>query len=151
MNETKNLSDAQTLTALDKLEIMELAARFEAALDMEDEEKFVATFTEDGKIVAFGQTSAGRQGQRDAMWQMLNAFARNRRHCTTNAIIEGDGQNAVMNSYLIVFNRADLGRTGSAAVRDTVVKSDGKWLLHSREIDVDPSFQLYLQAQEEKK
>lgn len=133
------------LTALDKLEIMELAARFEVALDKENAENFVGVFTDEGKIIAFGSVSEGPEQLREAMYQMLNAFARDRRHCTTNAIIEGDGREAVMNSYLIVFNRSDLGRTGSAAVKDTAVKLNGKWLLKSREIDVDPSFQLFLQ------
>ena len=138
-------SRAEPLSALDKLEIMELAARFETALDAENEKDFLGTFTEDGELIAFGAASKGRSGQRDIFYQMLNTFARGKRHCSMNQIIEGDSRQAVMNSYLVVFNRDDLERGGSAAIKDTAVKVGGKWLLKSREINVDPSFQKLLQ------
>ena len=133
-------SAAEPLSALDKLEIMELAARFETALDAEGEKSFLATFTEDGELIAFGATSKGRSGQRDGFYQMLNNFARGKRHCSINQIVKDDSRQAVMNSYLVVFNRDDLERGGSAVVKDTTVKVGGKWLLKSREINVDPSF-----------
>lgn len=139
--DSKTAAQAEPLTALDKLEIMELAARFETALDAENEKDFLATFTEDGELIAFGAASKGRSGQRDSFYQMLNTFARGKRHCSMNQIIEGDSRQAVMKSYLVVFNRDDLQRGGSAAIKDTAVKVNGKWLLKSREINVDPSFQ----------
>ena len=137
----KPAAKAGALTALDKLEIMELAARFETSLDAENEKDFLATFTEDGELIVFGAASKGRKGQRDIFYQMLNTFARGKRHCSMNQIIEGNNQEAVMKSYLVVFNRDDLERGGSAAIKDTAVKVGGKWLLKSREINVDPSFQ----------
>ena len=59
---SKTAAKAEALTALDKLEIMELAARFETALDAEDEKDFLATFIEDGELIAFGAASKGRKG-----------------------------------------------------------------------------------------
>jgi hypothetical protein len=79
---------------------------------------------------------------RYGFYAMLDAFARGRRHCTTNAIIRADGNEAVMESYLLVFNRQDLHRIGSAFVVDRARKVEGRWYLISREIDVDPSFPL---------
>lgn len=59
-----------------------------------------------------------------------------------NQVIKGNASEAVMNSYLIVFNRNDLERTGSATVKVTAVKINGTWFLKSREINVDPGFEM---------
>ena len=69
---------------------------------------------------------------------MLNTFARGERHCSMNQIIEGDGQKATMTSYLVVYNRNDLQRGGSALVTDVAECKNGKWLLASRKIEIDP-------------
>jgi uncharacterized protein (TIGR02246 family) len=136
------LAEGDALTASDKLDIMELAARFEMALDREDVESFLAVYRDDGVLEGFGAPARGKADLRVAFAAMLNTFARNRRHCSTNAVITGNSQRAVMVSYLTVFNRNDLGRKGSALVTDTAVKENGRWLLAGRRIEVDPSFQL---------
>lgn len=137
------------LTASDKLEIMELAARFEMALDKEEVENYLAIFVEDGTVQGFWGTATGKEQLRQGFFAMLDTFARGRRHCTTNAVIRGDGSEAVMESYLLVFNRDDLHRIGSAAVTDRARKIAGQWYLASRQIDVDPSFPLLAQFQAE--
>lgn len=137
------------LTAADKLEIMELAARFEMALDQEEVEKYLEIFVEDGIVQGFWGTAIGKEQLRQGFYAMLDTFARGRRHCTTNAIIRGDGSEAVMESYLLVFNRQDLNRIGSAFVTDRARKIEGQWYLASRQIDVDPSFPLLAQFQAE--
>jgi SnoaL-like domain len=135
------------LTASDKLEIMELAARFEMALDKEEVENYLAIFVKDGSVQVFWGTAIGKEQLRQGFYAMLDTFARSRRHCTTNAIIQGDGSEAVMESYLLVFNREDLHRIGSAFVSDRARKIEGQWYLASRQIDVDPSFPLLAQFQ----
>ncbi|WP_017297169.1 nuclear transport factor 2 family protein [Nodosilinea nodulosa] len=135
------------LTASDKLEVMELAARFEMALDKEDVENYLAIFAEDGSVQGFWGTAIGKEQLQQGFYAMLDTFARGRRHCTTNAIIRGDSSEAIMESYLLVFNREDLLRFGSAFVTDRAVKKDGKWYLASRQVDVDPSFPLLAQFQ----
>lgn len=130
------------LTASDKLEITELAARFEMALDKEEVENYLATFVEDGIVEGFWGIAKGKEQLRQGFYAMLDTFARGRRHCTMNPIIRGDGSEAVMESYLIVFNREDLHRMGSAFVTDRARKINGQWYLVSRQIDVDPSFPL---------
>lgn len=132
---------AHALTALDKLAIMELAARFETSLDNEDVQGYLATFTPDGVLEGVGPTARGPEALKSAFQNMLNTFARNRRHCSMNQIITGDDRQATMHSYLVVFDRNDLGRGGSAAVTDVAVKRAGKWYLASRKIDIDPSSQ----------
>lgn len=133
------------LTASDKLEIMELAARFEMALDKEEVEKYLSIFVEDGIVQDFWGVATGKEQLRQGFYAMLDTFARGKRHCTTNAIIQDDGAEAVMESYLLVFNRADLHRIGSAFVTDRARKIEGQWYLASRQIDVDPSFPLLAQ------
>jgi len=78
------------LTALDKLEIMELAARFEMSLDKEDVESYLATFAEDGALEGFWGVAKGKEELRQGFYMMLNAFARGKRHCSSNAIIQGN-------------------------------------------------------------
>jgi SnoaL-like domain len=75
------------LTASDKLEIMELAACFEMALDKEEVENYLAIFVEDGIVQGFWGTATGKEQLRQGFYAMLDTFARGRRHCTTNAII----------------------------------------------------------------
>lgn len=136
------------LTALDKLEIMELAARFEMALDKEDVEDYLATFAEDGALEGFWGIAKGKEELRQGFFAMLDTFARGKRHCSLNAIIQGTSFEATMKSYLIVFNRQDLHRGGSAFITDQVRKIDGKWYLVLRQIDVDPSLPLLQQSQQ---
>ena len=131
------------LTAMDKLSIMELAARFEMSLDREDVDGYLATFVPDGTGVlesSFGPPAKGNEALNKAFFGMLNAFARGQRHCSMNQIITGNDHEATMVSYLVVFNRNELERTGSALVTDKAVKIKGVWYLTSRKIDVDPSF-----------
>lgn len=135
------------LTALDKLEIMELAARFEMSLDKEDVESYLATFTEDGALEGFWGIAKGKEELRQGFYMMLDAFARGKRHCSSNAIIWGNASEAAMESYLTVVNRENLNRGGSAFVTDRVRKIDGKWYLVLRQIDVDPSLPLLNQSQ----
>jgi ketosteroid isomerase-like protein len=135
------------LTASDKLEIMELAACFEMALDKEEVENYLVLFIDDGVVQGFWGTATGKEQLQQGFYAMLDTFARGRRHCTTNAVIRGDDSEAVMESYLLVFNRQDLNRIGSAFVTDRARKVDGQWYLVSRQIDVDPSFPLLNQLQ----
>ena len=136
------------LTASDKLEIMELAARFEMSLDKEDVENYLATFAEDGALEGFWGIAKGKEELRQGFYVMLATFARGKRHCSSNAIIQGNSSEATMESYLTVVNREDLNRAGSAFVTDRVRKINGTWYLVLRQIDVDPSLPMLNQSQQ---
>ena len=136
------------LSALDKLEIMELAARFEMSLDKEDVENYLTTFAEDGAVQGFWGIAKGKEELRQGFYAMLDTFARGKRHCSSNAIIQGNADEATMESYLTVVNRDDLNRGGSALVKDQVRKIDGKWYLVLRQFEVDPSLPLLQQSQQ---
>ena len=128
------------LSALDKIAIMELAARFETALDREDVDAYLATFAPAGELDGFGVRARGTVQLRDAFFTMLANGARGRRHCSMNQIITGGADAARMVSYLVVFDRNDLFRAGSAIVTDDAIRRNGTWYLSRRKIDVDPSF-----------
>ncbi|MBW4469015.1 MAG: nuclear transport factor 2 family protein [Stenomitos rutilans HA7619-LM2] len=136
------------LTALDKLEIMELAARFEMSLDKEDVENYLATFAEEGALQGFWGIAKGKEELRQGFYAMLDTFARGKRHCSSNALIQGNSDEATMESYLTVVNREDLKRGGSAFVKDQVRKIDGQWYLVLRQIEVDPSLPLLQLSQQ---
>ena len=90
------------LSVTDRLEILDLAARYNHAVDSGDSEGVAALFIEDGALdaVATGEIRgrpaiAGYIASRPDGWQR-------RRHFNSSPIIEGDGDRATLALYLLV-------------------------------------------------
>lgn len=77
----------------DVLAIRELTARYNHAIDSGRAEEWAATFTEDG---VFEPSAGGRFEGREALAGFARAFAARFRvrHCTTDAVVEVDGNRA---------------------------------------------------------
>lgn len=125
------------LTALDRLDIIQLTATFDNAMDLEDVEKYLTTFIEDGELSGFWGSTAGKENLRAQFPELLDSFARGRRHLLTNHEIEGDGDTATMFCYLTVFNRDDNGMAGSGTFNDELVKINGRWFFKKRRLNAD--------------
>src|SRR5712671_5469689 len=80
------------LTAADELEIMELASRYNWAIDHRKPEDFADLFTDDGKFEAYGETRAAGRAQLIAYIQKAAAAGHKSRHWTCNHIIEGEAE-----------------------------------------------------------
>jgi hypothetical protein len=81
------------------LEILQLVARYNHALDLGDAETWADTFTADGSIEVPPGTFKGRA----ALVEFARGFQRQfagTRHWTTNVWIEGDGEAARLRCYL---------------------------------------------------
>ena len=125
----------------DRLEILDLAARYNHAVDSGDHEGVAALFTEDGAIESAavgtiaGRTAiAGYIGSRPDGW-------RRRRHFNANAIIEGvpgDADAARLGMSILVLSRREqveprlLGR-----YEDELRRVEGEWRFARRRIIVD--------------
>ncbi len=127
------------LEAKDILDIIQLTATFDNALDSENIEKYLTTFHEDGELSGFWGSTQGIDNLRIQFPQLLDSFARGRRHLLTNHEIEGDGDTATMYCYLTVFNRDTSTMAGSGTFDDELIKVNGKWLFKKRVLSADPN------------
>lgn len=121
----------------DHLAIRELAARYNRAFDYGNPEAWVECFTEDGTFnIGSKELAAGSEA--------LLAFAKKSipgmkvKHCTTDAIVEVNGDTGTHDAYLILM---DCGETISASncgrYLDDVVKQNGKWKFQKRVVEID--------------
>lgn len=125
--------------AADRIEIMELGAQFDNALDSENRQRFIAAFVPDGVLEGFWGQAKGPEQIGKAFDFMLSTFAKNRRHVVSNHEIEIYGDTAHMFSYLVVFDRATNSSIGTATFTDAVVKRNGHWLFQRRRLKADPN------------
>jgi uncharacterized protein (TIGR02246 family) len=122
------------LSVEDRLEILELAARYSHAFDYGDTDAFVETFTQDGVVTNGQETLSGAE--------QLRAFAAkhaqgslNGRHWTCNHVIDGDGESATHSSYLMIVRMNETPIIGATGIyRDSLKKVDGEWRFVRREI-----------------
>ena len=122
------------LSVEDRLEILELAARYSHAFDYGDTDAFVETFTQDGVVTNGQDTLSGAEE--------LRAFAAkhaqgslNGRHWTCNHVIDGDGESATHSSYLMIVRMNETPIIGATGIyRDSLKKVDGEWRFVRREI-----------------
>lgn len=122
------------LTIADRLDIQDLAARYNTAIDGGDAEAWTATFTSDGTFESGGRTHQGAEA--------LTAFATNfaermagARHWNNNMVIEGDGDQATLACYLMLMRGGQVVTT--ARYEDTLRREDGQWRFASRRVVPD--------------
>ena len=126
------------LSIEDKLEIQELAARYNHAVDSGDGAAYAATFTDDGVMAAGEMKLEGR----DALEQFAKGFGQSQnspRHVISNIVVEGDGDHATLRAYIQMFVM-DNGRQQIATAgkyNDDLIKKDGKWRFVRREFIAD--------------
>jgi ketosteroid isomerase-like protein len=111
------------LSADDKLAILDTIARYNIAADRHDIEATVNLYTDDGCIDGYFQARAGKAFRED-LQKIFEMHGKTfNRHVSTNHIIEGDGDGAVADSVLIVF-QGDPSKGEPVIVRGTVVIRD---------------------------
>jgi 3-phenylpropionate/cinnamic acid dioxygenase small subunit len=127
------------LTTADRLQIQEVLARYSHCVDRARWEAFPELFTSDcrldlSQLMGSYEGHAGIRKFSDTL-APLNVFMR---HLVTNIVIEGDGERAHVESYVVAV-------TGSAATPssttgfydDELVKQNGRWLIHRRRLALD--------------
>ena len=123
------------LDAADKLEILELAARYNHAIDFADGEAWAGTFTEDGVFNGGPQPVVGHAALAGFVGGFAQNFGGKGRHWTNNHVIDGDGDTATHTCYLNLLNGKDSVITGR--YHDKLQKVDGQWRFTERNVQPD--------------
>jgi ketosteroid isomerase-like protein len=128
------MADARTLTDRDRLDIMDVLARYAQCLDQGDLDGYVANFAPDG--VLFEQYH-GRDQIREYVGGLMERWKTApsvRLHFIGYPLVAGDGEQATAQTYLAWITTGDSASpvVGAARLFDTLVKLDGRWFLKSR-------------------
>jgi hypothetical protein len=121
----------------DQLAIRELTARYNYAIDEGRADEWVATFVPDG---TFESTALGKFTGAEALLNFATGYsaAFTGRHCTTDYVVEVDGDDARQRCYLILVNNASTPVVGVTAVYEDVLRrtADG-WRFVYRKVTPD--------------
>ena len=126
------------LSAEDRLEIMDLVARYNHAHDFEDWDALVATFAPDGELVTSRGTNPRGHEQLRRFYLESGEPIPNVRHWTGNITLEGDGDRARMRNYMMLFKAVDPPQfLLTARYEDDLRRVEGRWRFQRRAIAVE--------------
>jgi uncharacterized protein (TIGR02246 family) len=126
------------LSADDRLDIIDLIARYAYTLDSGDLDGYVNNFAPDGVLF---EHHHGRDKIREYVAMLIREGRAGPlpdgdvayRHFVGSPVIDGGGDRAVVHSYLLWVNMgSDPPVSAAAEYTDECVKLDGRWLFHSR-------------------
>jgi hypothetical protein len=128
------------LTVEDRLNINDLYARYNHAIDSGNGEAWAGTFTPTGTFTSGGRTQTGAV----ELVPFAAGFAARLkgRHWTNNLVVDADGDGARGSCYLMLL-RLTPGEQPPASVlttaiyHDTLVKDGGAWKFSSRSVAGD--------------
>jgi hypothetical protein len=127
--------ETMPLTSDDRLEIIELAARYSHAIDHLDAEAYANVFTEDGELYAGQTLRAAGHAALKANIAKAEAAKVSRRHWNCNPIVDGDGSTARLRVYLMAVEYTkSLSPYLMGEYDDELVKLNGKWKFKRRRI-----------------
>jgi len=129
-----------TLTAAERIEILELVARIDDCATARDVSAYAELFTEDGTITGVAGTATGRAGIRDAVRAAWAAEPPETQHLTLNATIDESGPDPKVTGVgLIVTGEPTPRVLASVAVTQVVRRTADGWRIASRVIDDAPA------------
>ncbi|MGB3627362.1 MAG: nuclear transport factor 2 family protein [Henriciella sp.] len=135
-----------TLSLEDEAEMKRTIVRLNHALDAADYELYASFFAEDAEFVSGFGVAKGR-AEIAAALEQSRPFITGKRHVAANFLFSGGGNEAVVTTYLIVFERAaSVDYVGSAINVDTFEKRGGVWELVHHSSELDPSTAAAMQA-----
>ncbi len=121
----------------DHLAIRELAARYNRAFDYGNPKAWAECFAPDGtfemggRVLATGSDNLLKFAEKNIPKMKV-------KHCTTDAIVEVNGDTGVHDAYLILVDTGDkVSVTNSGRYLDKVVKINGAWKFQQRIVDID--------------
>lgn len=141
-----SLTAEHRLTPQDDVQIRQVIARLNHALDAGDYALYGSHFDDQGVFVSGFGNAVGPRQVAEAL-EKVAPYITNKRHVAANLVISGRGHHAVVTSYLIVFERvASLSYVGSAINVDTLQRKNGRWRVVRHESTLDPATAAALQA-----
>lgn len=136
-----------TISAEDDAELRQVIARLNHALDAADYTMYGSFFAEDGVFVSDFGNAIGPEAIATALEQVA-PFIINKRHIAANLVISGSGDDAVVTSYLIVFEREkNLSFVGSAVNVDIMKRRNRVWQVARHSSTLDPATAKAIQSQ----
>ncbi len=129
---------AAALTAMDYIEIQQLYARYNEAIDSGDADAYADTFTADGAFNTF----KGRDGLIDFIAQWTGRMnGGSRRHWNTNLVITPAPGGASGSVYLMLLDVSvrPPAIASTAKYSDTLVKTPQGWRFKTRTTRADPA------------
>lgn len=130
-------AQAAELTTQDYIDIQQLYARYNHAIDSGDAEGWAATFTPDG---VFNQRFAGREGLLGFMKQWKEKMnGANRRHWNSNLLITpaAEGANGKVMLMLLDVGTKPPSIVMTGQYTDVLVKTAEGWRFKSRDVKND--------------
>ena len=122
------------LSAEDKIEILELIARYNHTIDAGDTGGWAATFTENGIFEAPDTTAQGPEDLK----RFVAKIPAGGRHWVNNVMIDGSGNSATASCYLHVLNVKEGGKTiVTGLYNDTLERVGGAWKIAHRKVTLD--------------
>jgi uncharacterized protein (TIGR02246 family) len=118
------------LSAQDRVEIMQLVARYNQAADTRDAEAWANTFTEDGVFIKDARPEV--KGRTALAKNIRDLPPTNSRHWTLNLVIDGDDDRASMQADFASLCENRIEYTGRYA--NSLRKVDGRWKFERREL-----------------
>ena len=133
-----------SLSAEDRLDLIDLVARYAECVDSGDAQSYAALFTADGVV----EHSAGSVHGREEIQAWVAVLASEDRvgknsrlkHIMGLPVIRGDGDRATARTYVTIPRHMDSGEIVihlAGTYFDDCVKQDGQWLFAKRVIDLD--------------
>jgi hypothetical protein len=130
------------LKTKDKFEITQLCARYLLAVDTNNLQAYLSTWTENGVMEASYGAAKGHAELKEKFVSMNEGMAKGKRHILTNIIIEGEGSKVNVTSYLLIVERESIAKIVATGIyHDEVIKLENKWLFEKRHLQVDQSYQ----------
>ncbi len=133
------------MTAQDRLDVIELIARYAQCIDGGDLDGYVANFLPDGVIEWGRGVAKGREEIRTWVGGLMStgriggepAFTRH--FVNLPYIFDGSSERCSARTYVIIFTLDSGGVTvpSVGSYNDTIVKVDGRWLFEKRIIASD--------------
>jgi hypothetical protein len=133
---------AGKLSTEDKLEILDLIARYNQAFDSGNGEAYAALWTADGELKGMPQPCKGSEALKGLVAGSFQHFKGGVRHHTTDVVAEyGNDKNTInLKAYTLVTNWSDGGKIFALAEPEQVlVKDGGSWKIKTSKLNMRPA------------
>jgi 3-phenylpropionate/cinnamic acid dioxygenase small subunit len=124
------------LTAEDRISIQQVTAKYAIAMDDADMETWLSTWDERG-IWEGGPGKFEGHEQLRQLFPALGDRVVGKRHVVSNFVIEGEGEAASQQCYLLVMDRKKEHLPWTLVYKDTLQKKDGNWRFVHRRATLD--------------
>jgi SnoaL-like domain len=125
---------------LDRVEILELSARYNRAADGTDPDAIKGVFTRDGVVEMWGRGDGPAVYAGEDLTRLAAPYIGQRTHLTTDSVVVVDGDCASQRSTLLLCTRSrgkQLAALLTGRYEDDLVRTDDGWRFARRTVRID--------------